>query len=406
VLLLASLPLISFATSVFAQALIISPNPIAFGNIVVSTTSTQTATINNLNSSSVSVLSISLSNGAGFSRTGGTCPSNFPATIAGGTSCTVVISFTAPANAGPTGTRLEVVADTGNVFVPISATVIQAGVAPTLSPAVVNFGLSPVDGAIQPTRVITLNNPGTTALQLLGFSAAPIALEVMAARGYRLTSRGTCMGGVSGIDLIAVVPAGGACTLEVQLAGFNAGGQVAAGNYDSTLTISTGAGNITANLVGKRGDLIYPILVNPSNIILTRATTQSASSVASITLSNPAPITVNIADITVPAPFRRVGGSCPSSFPVSLPPGAGCTVDIQVPAGAGSESRGDQSKAVVIVAATAPIIADTGNVGMGLTLRTGADEPLAPATPVPLGPFAPVAAMLAAFAAIRLRSRN
>jgi hypothetical protein len=147
-----------------------------------------------------------------------------------------------------------------------------------------------------------------------------------------------------------------------------------AGNYDSTLTLVTSQGNSTVALKSTVGQVTFPIVVSPSSLTLTRVSIASATSIGTITLRNPAPVAVTLGAIIVPSPFQRVGGTCATTFPASLPVGGSCTVDLVVPAGAGgAASSGDLAKASV--AFSAPIVASTGNVAISLVLRTGADEP-------------------------------
>ncbi len=145
-----------------------------------------------------------------------------------------------------------------------------------------------------------------------------------------------------------------------------------AGIYNPTMTLVTSSGNTTVNLKAKIGPITYPIVVSPASLNLTRASISTATSVGTVTLSNPAPVVATIGAIVVPAPFQRVGGTCPSMFPAQLAVGASCTVTLNVPAGAGAAPPPGADFAKAALSADAPIISDTGNVSVTLNLDTTA----------------------------------
>jgi hypothetical protein len=180
--------------------------------------------------------------------------------------------------------------------------------------------------------------------------------------------------------LIRSLAAGASCTLAIER-NFGVSGTSTAGNFDSTLTLTTSQGNTTVALKSAVGAVTYPIVVSPTSLTLTRVSIASATSIGTVTLTNPAPVAVALGAIIVPSPFSRVGGSCPTTFPASIPVGGSCTVDLLVPAGAGSSAGADSAKATT--AFVAPIEASTGNVEIGLVLRTGADVPQVTAREIP-----------------------
>jgi Domain of unknown function (DUF4214) len=358
------------ANIAFGQALIIAPNPIAFGQRLIQTTTDETATVSNLGAGSVSVASLGIVGDKGFTRSGGTCPTVFPATIAAGTSCTVVVRFAPTAPGAGFGGTLEIVANTGNSSIAISGSAVAPGVPPTPSVSTLDFGLS-ANGNFAFSQSVTFTNTSTSAVNLISLSGAPFSVSAgiyVIPPGYYAPS-GTCLQplGVGILTLIPSLAAGASCTL-----GLSSALGAVVGNYDTTMTLVTSAGNSTVNVKAKIGPITYPIVVTPATLNLTRATVSAATAVGTITLANPGPVIITIAAIVVPAPFQRVGGTCPSAFPAQLAIGASCTVTLHVPAGAGAgvapPTGADFAKA--IASAVAPIIADTGNVDVTLTLDT------------------------------------
>ncbi len=362
--------------SVFAQALVVAPNPINFGTQLVQSTANLAVTISNFGANPVSVSSLNVSPGTGFTRSGGTCPTTYPSVIAAGTSCTVSVQFAATIAGTVTGS-LNIVADTGNSATPITATVVGSGTPPTPSVTTLDFGLAANGNAISglgAAQSLTFTNNTATAVDLVSVSGAPysVALGFSTSQSptYAAASNSSCLSSPAPgfFSLIPSLAPGASCTLSI----FPAMYFQSTGVYNTTMTLVTSAGNTTVNLKAKIGPITYPIVVSPASLNLTRASISTATSVGTVTLSNPAPVVATIGAIVVPAPFQRVGGTCPSMFPAQLAVGASCTVTLHVPAGAGAATPlgTDYSKAAL--SADAPIISDTGNVSVTLNLDTTA----------------------------------
>jgi Domain of unknown function (DUF4214) len=355
---------------VSAQALIISPNLIAFGEKQTNSTSTQEVTVSNLGSGFVNVFSISISSSAVFSRSGGSCPTSFPATIPSNSSCTVSVLFSAPANAGAYNSSLSIAADTGNSATPISGSASVPGTPLATSATTLNFGLAAQGGQGSFShQTLTLTNTSSSTVTLSRIESSP-AFSVQVSLSSGPTSNfiiptGTCtyFPFVAIISLIPSLAPGQSCTMNVVP---SLGVDKPAGTYDSMMTLITSSGNVTVNLKAKIGAIAYPLLVSPSALMLTRASATTASNIQTLTVSNPAPVAATLSAILVPTPFQRSGGTCPTTFPASLATGANCTIDINVPA--------NTTLATNAYSATATVTGDAGNLSATLTIKTSGPQ--------------------------------
>ena len=86
-----------------APRLTLTPSPQSFGTIVLGAGPVdRTLTLANSTAQSGNLTAINVT-GTGYARNGGTCPTTFPASIAGNSSCTVIVRFTATVVGTPTG---------------------------------------------------------------------------------------------------------------------------------------------------------------------------------------------------------------------------------------------------------------------------------------------------------------
>ncbi|NTU85667.1 MAG: S8 family serine peptidase, partial [Chloroflexales bacterium] len=88
----------------------LSPASLGFGDQQLSTTSAaKAATLTNISSQPLAISDIAVT-GADFARSGGTCATTFPTTLAAGDSCTILVTFT-PTAAGARSGGLSAVTD-------------------------------------------------------------------------------------------------------------------------------------------------------------------------------------------------------------------------------------------------------------------------------------------------------
>jgi len=111
----------------------VSPQSIAFGNVLIGTSAKQTVTLSNNSSAALTITSVGIT-GTGFSQTG----SSLPLTLATGQSSSITITF-APQNSGNVSGVLQVNSNASNP----SASVALSGTGSTIQHSVdVNWGAS------------------------------------------------------------------------------------------------------------------------------------------------------------------------------------------------------------------------------------------------------------------------
>jgi hypothetical protein len=164
---------IGLAGSGVQPQLSLQPGSVAFGNVPVGSTNTQTMTISNPGSAALNISQSSLS-GAGFSITGLTVPLN----VAPGAMNSFTLSYT-PAGAGTVSGTLRLVSNAPGS--PANFVLSGSGVAQTsqlsASPASLSFASTAV-GSSSPSQTVTLSNTGNAAVTIskLNFSGAPFSI--------------------------------------------------------------------------------------------------------------------------------------------------------------------------------------------------------------------------------------
>lgn len=148
-------------------ALSVSPNPAAFGNQRVGTTSAPiTVTLTNTGDGSVSVSALP-NPAAPFARSGGSC-GTLPINLTAGASCTVLYTFSPSAAGAASGSVVIASTPGGSNTLQLTGTGIQGNL---VLPANLNFPAQPVGTTSLPLTV-TLSNSGTDSLEVTALSAA------------------------------------------------------------------------------------------------------------------------------------------------------------------------------------------------------------------------------------------
>jgi Abnormal spindle-like microcephaly-assoc'd, ASPM-SPD-2-Hydin len=228
----------------------VTGGPVAFGNVVVGTTSTaHTLTLNNTGGASMTGVTVVVT--APFTRTGGTCA----ATLAAGASCTITVAFSPTSAGASTGTATI----TGSVTVTgspvaLSGTGVVAVVSARLTPATWSpahvrncpgTGIGVLACDLDPAQVFTLTNTGNVALTgiaqgvLGGVNASEYAIARM------LSNCGPAGGGQLAGD-VTLAP-GATCTVTVQFKPLTA---QPTGIKNATVSVTDLAGTQTSNLSG------------------------------------------------------------------------------------------------------------------------------------------------------------
>jgi ASPM-SPD-2-Hydin domain-containing protein/HYDIN/CFA65/VesB family protein/centrosomal CEP192-like protein len=160
------------------------PSSISFGNVAVGVANTQTLTIRNTGTATLSVSQASLA-GTGFSLSG----LAFPLSVPAGGSSSFTIGF-APAASSTYSGSITLISNTPNspLLVPLGGTGIATSLHLSASPTSLNFG-SLATGT-SATQNVTLSNTGNASVFIsqinlggTGFSTAGIALPLTLAAG-------------------------------------------------------------------------------------------------------------------------------------------------------------------------------------------------------------------------------
>ena len=264
-----------------------SPATVSFGNQATGTTSnTTTVTMSNNVPAAISISSIQAT--APFAQT-----NNCGATLAGGSTCTLAVTFSPTAVAYSSST-ISVSDSASNS--PQTITVAGTGVVPVnFTPKTIPFPNQPVNSA-SAASVVTVTNNQPAALNIASIAtAAPFG---------ETNTCGTSLG------------AGQSCAVNVTFA------PTAAGYFPSNLTI-TDSSATSPHTVSLSGNGYLPVVASPTQLSFPNQGTGTTSSAYTVALTNKQPVTLNIASIAVSAPFSQTN-NCGST----LAPGAGCTVTV------------------------------------------------------------------------------
>ncbi len=256
---------VEFARPATALA-VVSPAPLAFGDVVQGTTSTRTLTVSNNGGTAFTISAIAVT--APFIRPigtgGGTCGTTGPAASVGpGASCTINVTIT-PATAGPLSGTATI---TASVPVNGSPVALSAnGVAPTrtatATPNPLAFG-NWASGTTSAPQNLTITNTGNAALAGLTIGTSGIAPFSRVISGTFPTDAPSCA---------ATLAVGASCTVKTQFA------PTATGAVSRNVTVTATGATITTSPVVLTGNGLA------SNA---RATAAAAPSPLTITLLSP-----------------------------------------------------------------------------------------------------------------------
>ncbi|MEA2622643.1 MAG: trimeric autotransporter adhesin, partial [Chloroflexota bacterium] len=219
-----------------------TPTAVGFPGTAVTTPATtsaaRTITLSNAGGAPMTITDVYVAGltPGDFARSGGSCPTVFPASLASGASCTVLVTF-APSAVGLRQANLSVsdnAANTTDQTVALTGTgngVVNPIVTPT--PATLAFGT--VNGGASASLPVLVTNTGGGPLAISAFSIAGTA-----AADFTVTSQ-TCTA--------APVAAGAGCTITVQ---FKPGAR-APRSATLTLAHNTTAGGATSTAIPLSG---------------------------------------------------------------------------------------------------------------------------------------------------------
>lgn len=295
---------VSLTGSGTAPGVGLSPSPLSFGSVTVGTSSTSNITLNNPGTAPLQVSAIAVSGSVAFT-VGSACVG----TLAVQATCQIPVTFT-PTDTNPQAATLSVQSNASGSphTVALSGTGIAPGV--SLTPSPVTFGNVPVGGSA--SSPLTLTNTGT----------APLLISGIATTGAYFSNTTDC-----GSSLAA----GTSCQILVTYA------PLAAGPHSGQVSVITnaGAGPVVAPLSGTGA---VPVLaLTGTGLTFGSQTVGTASVAQTITINNTGGAPLNITAITATGDFNFTG----CATPLSIAPGAGCTLSIKfVPTAVGARTGG------------------------------------------------------------------
>ena len=260
----------------------LSPASLGFGNQVAGTTSAaKTETLKNVQTVPLTITGIAVS--GPFVQTGGTCPLS-PATLAGGGSCTILVSF-APTAVGPAVGTLTV---TDNAALsPQTAGLTGTGTTPvTLSPRTLHLGSVAV-GNTSASKSITLTNHENVALNFSSITTT----------GDFAVASNTCGASVGG---------GTTCTVGITFS------PTAIGARTGTLTFADDAVN-SPQIATLTGTGTAPVTLSTSSLTFAARSVGTTSAVHNVTLTNHLTGPVAIYSVLVNGDFAVANNTCGSS---------------------------------------------------------------------------------------------
>jgi hypothetical protein len=301
------LPLTGTGAATPVAQLTANPTSVAFGNVTVGNTGTQSLAISNTGNVSVTISQITTS-GAGFSLAGVTVP----VTLAPGQSSTYTARF-APTVAGTASGQISVVSTAStNPIVSLSGT----GVAPTVAqltvaPSTVNFGS------------VTVGSSGTQSVSVSNTGNVDITISQISTSGAPFSG--------SGITVPLTLTPGQSAGYVVTFAPTSVG--AASGQVS---VVSNATTNPTVSLSGTGAAApVAQLTASPTSLSFGNVTTGTTSTKA-ISLSNTGNVNVTVSQITVSgAGFSGSG----ITVPLTLTPGQSATYNAKfAPTAVGSVS--------------------------------------------------------------------
>jgi hypothetical protein len=291
----------------------VSPSPLAFGNVVVTTTKALNLTLSNTGGATLTGITLGAFP-AGFSQTGGTCG----ATLAGGSTCTINVTFAPTAVQSYSGT-LTITASVPVTGSPVTLT--GTGTAAirtaTVAPNPLAFGNWAV-GTTSNARTLTVTNTGNVAL-----AGGTVTFGGGTPQPFS-RSGGTCT---------ANLAVGANCTITVVFA------PTTAAVFSRTLTVAYTGATVTGSPVTLTGTGVATrasVSITPNPLTITLATGVNTGT-GTVTLTNTAATggsQMTVSSVAVGGGtlmtyiFNKVVGA-DNCTGATLAPGATCTVGVR-----------------------------------------------------------------------------
>jgi Glycosyl hydrolases family 39/Rib domain len=280
----------------------LSPSTLSWTNITVGQTSpAQNVTLTNLGSSSLTISSINA--GSSFAISSTTCPVA-PATLAGGATCTIAVTFK-PSAAGSSSDSLTVVDSdpSSPQKVALTGTAVEALSGLVFSPASLTFASTAV-GSTAPSQAAVLTNQGSTSVTINSITASTDFIQTN--------------------NCPAALTANTSCTVNVAFDPSTSGaksGSVTVTYPSGSQTLSL-SGTATGGNGGGSG-----VSLSPSTLSWTNIAVGQTSPAQNVTLTNLGSSSLTISSINAGSPYEVNSTTCPVS-PAILAGGASCTIAV------------------------------------------------------------------------------
>ncbi len=290
-----------------APFLALSPTFVNFGSVAKGATSAaQAVTVTNTGNADMTITAIALggTDVSQYAIAGNDCP----ATLAGGASCTVGVTF-APTSLSAKHAVLNVTVDAPALSASASLSGIGVGTTVAASPSSLTFAVQSVNQT-SAAQMVTLTNTGNTFAELTPVSSAA---------DFAMVS-GTCPVGTAP-GTIQVV-AGGVCTVGVTYT------PAAPGALSGTLTLTPTVGDpVVVSLAGTAAAV--DVSAAPASLDFGNVTilTPSASQPVTITNNGGAPVQLALSFTGTNAAQFTQTGTCPVA-PATLASGASCVANV------------------------------------------------------------------------------
>jgi hypothetical protein len=233
------------SASAVQSQLSVVPASVAFGNVVIGNTNTQTLTLSNAGTVNLTISQITVS-GSGFSTTGLT----LPIPLSPGQTSTFNVAF-APTGAGSVTGSLSMVSDAPDspTTVPLSGTGVSATYQISASPTSLSFG--DVTVGTSSSQTATLSNTGNSSVTIsqvtvsgAGFSASGVTPPLTLDAGQKIiltvTFAPTTTGSVTGSVSITSNASNSPATISLSGSGVSTTSHSVSLNWNASTSVVVG----------------------------------------------------------------------------------------------------------------------------------------------------------------------
>ena len=274
----------------------ISPNPLSFGTLSVSKSTSQSATLTNLGTTALTISNVGVT--GDYSET-----NNCGASLGAGASCSITAKFTPTT----TGTRYGAITiSDSDGSSPQLLNLTGVGTDVSLSPRQLTFGSQAVGTTSAPQNV-TFTNLSSTSLNITGISVLGSYSQAIL---YNYSQTNTCLGTLAG---------GASCTISVSFT------PTSVGNLADTLSIADSEADSpqTAILSGTGTAAPPAVSLAPTSLNFGNQQAGTSSAPQLVTLTNTGGSTLNISAVAAAGDFTE-SDNCVGTVAA----GASCNINV------------------------------------------------------------------------------